>query len=90
MVLEATVKVAAAGAALLPLSVCNAPTGRLFLKPLTPLFAVPFTFTFTVQEPLAGIEAPDANVTDEVVAVTPVPPTQEVLGLPLTSTPLGK
>ena len=84
-----TIKIALAAAVLEPLSVCSAPTGSVFLKPLQPLFAVPFTFTVTVQEPLAGIKAPDANFTDEVVAVTPVPPTQEVLGLPLTTTPLG-
>jgi hypothetical protein len=78
-----TVRVARAGAALLPLLVCKEPAFRELMK-LPPLGAV--TGTVTVQEPLAGIEPP-VNVTDEAVIVT-VPP-QVLVAVPLTVTPLG-
>ena len=81
-----TVKVAMAGAALLPLLVCNAPMSRVLTK-LPPPGAV--TSTVTVQEPLIGIQPP-VKVTVELprTAVT-VPPAHVVPAPPETTTPMG-
>ena len=55
-----TIKVALAGAVLLPLLVCKAPAG----SELTLVLAeATVTFTVTVQEPLAGIDAPVSKLT---------------------------
>jgi hypothetical protein len=82
-----TVKVATAGAALLPLLVSREPAGIELMK-LPPSGAV--TGTVTVQEPFAGIEPP-VKVTDEppATAVT-VPPQVLLEGVEPTTTPAGR
>jgi hypothetical protein len=62
-----TVRVAIAGAALLPLLVCKAPAGSALMK-LPGIAAV--TRTVTVQEPRAGIDPP-VNVTVELPVTAP-------------------
>src|SRR5437660_272254 len=82
-----TVKVAIAGAALLPLLVCNAPMSRVLTK-LPPAGAV--TSTVTVQEPLAGIEPPVKVIVALPGTAVTVPPAQVEPELPETTTPMGK
>src|SRR5581483_7945898 len=82
-----TVRVATAGAVLLPLSVFRSPAPMELMK--LPGFAA-VTCTLTVQEPLAGI-APPVSVTDEPPASAVTVPPQVVLafGVGATSTPVG-
>jgi hypothetical protein len=82
-----TVKVATAGAALLPLLVSNAPAAIELMK-VPPSGAV--TGTVTVQEPFAGIDPP-VNVTDELPASAMTVPPHVVLDAvePMT-TPAGR
>jgi hypothetical protein len=81
------VKVADAGEALVPLLVFKTPAGRLLVRVPKKLFSV--TFTFTVQELLAGIEPP-ANATFELPATAVSVPPQVVLAPPETNKPAGK
>ena len=81
-----TVKVAMAGAALLPLLVCSAPAASVLMKLPAP-DAV--TFTVTVQEPLAGIEPPVKVTVEPPATAVTVPPVHVVPALPETTTPLG-
>lgn len=79
-----TVKVAMAGAMLLPLPVCNAPTPSELMK-LPPTGAV--TPTVIVQEPPAGMEPPVKVTVERLSVAVPLP--QVVLALPEVVTPLG-
>jgi len=82
----ATVKIATAAPALLPLLVCNPPAGTVFVK--APAFAA-VTSTVTVQEPSAGI-APPVKVTVELPALAVTAPPQVVVPPLETNTPVGK
>jgi hypothetical protein len=86
---ELTVKVATAGAALLPWSVFRSPAARELMK-LPPSGAV--TSTLTLQEPFAGIDAPLLSVTDELPgsAVTTPPHVSTTFGVEATTTPVGR
>ena len=79
-----TVKVAAAGAVLFPLLVCNDPIASELMKfpPLDPV-----TFIVTVQEPLAGMDPP-VRVTLEAFEVTTPP--QVLAPVPEVETLAGK
>ena len=81
-----TFRVAEAGAALLPRSVLNAPTGRTLVQ--LPL-RVRVTSTLTVQEPCAGMVPPLKTTREPPMAALSVPP-QVVLLLPPTAMPLGR
>jgi hypothetical protein len=72
--------------ALLPLLVCNAPTG-IELRKLPE--EVPVTFTVMVQEALTGMDPP-VKVTTELPGEAVNTPPQVVVALPLTVNPAGK
>ena len=86
-----TARVALAGAALLPLEVTKAPAGMVLrYEPA----AADVTSTVKVQLPLAGIERPAGNVTEEAPATAtgaPTPPqVVTALGAAAITTPAGK
>jgi hypothetical protein len=85
---EVTVKVATAGAVLLPLSVFKSPAPTELMK-LPGSAAV--TCTLTVQEPFAGI-APPVRVTAELPAsaITDPPQVLEAFGVEAIRTPVGR
>jgi hypothetical protein len=79
------VKVATAGAVLLPLLVCIAPMGSVLMQEPSS-FSV--TVTVTIHEPLAGIEPP-VKVTVELYWTAASVPPQVVLARPAISRPAG-
>src|ERR1035441_2479049 len=82
---EVTVRVATAGAALLPLPVANAPDGTVLIY-VPAVDAV--TITVTVQEPLAGMTPPVRVTAVLPMGAATVPP-QVVPAVPLTVRPAG-
>jgi len=83
--MEVAVKVATAGAVLLPLLVCSAPIDNVLMQAPS-WFSV--IVTVTIHEPLAGIEPP-VKVTVELSWTAATVPPQVVLARPETSRPAG-